>query len=199
MRLRVIMILTLFAAPALAGGPPADDDWPCPQRRTSAISRAAIWSGPEAEPGRWDDDAGAAALARKLASRRVTLDQAEAAVDEFAKTAGADKDRRLTRAFDGALDLINADRDKVMAAITRYARGQKALAARVRVEADKAADARESADATAPDDLEAANPELKWDKRIFDDRSRALAYVCEVPVLLEKRAFSIARAVAQRL
>lgn len=196
MLLRAMLLMVSIATPALAGGPPSDEDWPCPQRKTGAISRAAIWSGPERAPG---DDSGAAALARKLASRRVSLDDANAALDDFAQGAGADKDVRLTRAFDDALDLINAEREKVMFAITRYARGQNALAAKVRTEADKAAEARENAEATAPDDLEAANPELKWDKRIFDDRSRALSSVCEVPVLLEKRAFSMARAIEQRL
>lgn len=198
MRLYAAMFLLLTATPALAGGPPVDEDWPCPQRRTGAISRAAIWSGPEAAANAWDDS-GAAALARKLASRRVSLDEADAALDEFARQAGADKDLRLTRAFDDALELINAERDKVIAAILRYARGQKALATRVRAEADKASEARENDEATAPDDLEAANPELKWDKRIFDDRARALSAVCEAPVLLEQRAFAISRAIQQRL
>jgi len=100
--------------------------------------------------------------------------------------------------FEGVLDLLNTERDKVMAAIARYARGQKALAAKVRDDADKAADAQEN-DITAPDALEQAHPELKWDKRIFDDRAQALTYVCESPVLLEKRAFALARAIERRL
>jgi len=192
--------LLLFATPALAGGPPADDDWPCQQRKTGAISRAAIWSGPDAR-GRWDDAPQVAALARKLASRRTPLDDAGPLIDVFAKEAGADKDTRLTLLFDGTLDLINGERNKVMAAITRYARGQKALAARVREDADKVADAQESqgSDITAPDALEKAHPELKWDKRIFDDRAQALTYVCESPVLLEKRAFALARAIQEKL
>jgi len=90
-----------------------------------------------------------------------------------------------------------------MAAISRYAKGQKALAARVREDADKAADAQESRgygqDITSPDALEKAHPELKWDKRIFDDRAQALTYVCESPVLLEKRAFALARAIQEKL
>jgi hypothetical protein len=201
-RLAAALLLAL-ASPALAGGPPpADDDWPCPQRRTGAISRAAIWSGPEAQ-GRWDDDRQAAALARKLASRRTPVEEAGPLIDAFAREAGADKDKRLTLLFEGTLDLINGERDKVMSAITRYARGQKALAAKVREDADKVADAQEKQgsgqDITAPDELEKAHPELKWDKRIFDDRAQALTYVCESPVVLEKRAFAIARAIEQKL
>ena len=195
------IILLLLSAPALAGGPPpADEDWPCAQRRTASISRAAIWSGPQAE-GRWDDDREAAALARKLASRRTPLEETDALIAAFAQQAGADKDKRLTLVFEGTLDLINGERDKVMASIARYARGQKALAAKVREDADKAADAQDShgQEVTAPDELEKAHPELKWDKRIFDDRAQALTYVCESPVLLEKRAFAIARAIQDKM
>ncbi|MCW2272665.1 hypothetical protein GJ654_01065 [Rhodoblastus acidophilus] len=200
---KILPLLLVLATPALAGGPPVDDDWPCQQRKTGAISRAAIWAGPEVFSGRWDDDSQVAALARKLASRRTPLEEAGPLIDAFAKEAGADKDKRLTLLFDGTLDLINGERAKVMAAITRYARGQKALAAKVREDADKAADAQESQgygqDITAPDALEKAHPELKWDKRIFDDRAQALTYVCESPVLLEKRAFALARAIQEKL
>ncbi|MCW2315567.1 hypothetical protein M2322_001101 [Rhodoblastus acidophilus] len=199
-RLSALLLLALVS-PALAGGPPADEDWPCPQRRTGAISRAAIWAGPEAQ-GRWEDDDAAAALARKLASRRTPIDEAGGLIAAFANQAGADKDKRLTLVFEGTLDLINSERAKVMASIARYARGQKALAARVRDDADKAADAQEAkgqGDITAPEALEKAHPELKWDKRIFDDRAQALTYVCESPVLLEKRAFALARALQEKL
>ncbi|HUO55037.1 MAG TPA: hypothetical protein VMU18_09860, partial [Rhodoblastus sp.] len=165
MRFALALTLLLMSAPAFAGGPPpADDDWPCVQRRTSEISRAAIWSGPDSPEGRWDDDRAAAELARKLASRRTSLDEADKLLDAFAAAAGSDKDKELTRVFDGVLDLINSERDKVLSAIARYSRGQKALAAKVRAEAEKASEALENQDATAPDALEKANPELKWDK-----------------------------------
>ncbi|MGO9389231.1 hypothetical protein [Rhodoblastus sp.] len=193
-------VFCAFAAPALAGGPPpADDDWPCAQRRTGAISRAAVWSGPDSPESRSEDEAAVASLARKLASRRTPMDEAETLIDNFANEAGADKDKRLTRVFDSTLELINNERDKVISGILRYARGQKILAAKVREEADKVSDAQENAEPIAPDELEKAHPELKWDKRIFDDRARALTYVCETPVLLEKRAFAIAQALQRRL
>jgi hypothetical protein len=193
-------VFSAFAAPALAGGPPpADGDWPCMQRRTGEISRAAVWSGPDSFENAGKDDSADWSLARKLASRRTPMLEAETLIDDFANAAGADKDERLTSVFDKALELINNERDKVISGILRYARGQKILAAKVREEADKISDAQEDQEPLAPDDLEKAHPELKWDKRIFDDRARALTYVCETPVLLEKRAFAIAQALQRRL
>ncbi|WP_296714617.1 hypothetical protein [Rhodoblastus sp.] len=187
------------AAPALAK-PTDDPDWPCAQRRTGEISAAAVWSGPDlASAGRWDDDAGAAALARKLASRRTQMTEMDGLIDEFAASAGADKSMRLTRVFAGALDVINSERNRVIAGVVRYARGQHRLAEKIRAEADKISDEQESKDVSSPSALDDASSSLKWDKRIFDDRSRALSYVCETPILLERRAFEIARKIQQRL
>jgi hypothetical protein len=193
-------VFCAFCGPALAGGPPpSDDDWPCAQRRTGEISRAAVWSGPDSPESRAGDEGAEERLARKLASRRTPMAEAETSIDDFAHEAGADKDEQLTRVFDRALELINNERDKVISGILRYARGQKILAAKVREEADKISDAQENQEPLAPDDLEKAHPELKWDKRIFDDRARALTYVCETPVLLEKRAYAIGQALQRRL
>jgi hypothetical protein len=195
-----LAVFCAFAAPAWAGGPPpGNEDWPCAQRRAGAISRAAVWSGPDSLESRAEDEGAEELLARKLASRRTPLSDAESLIDDFANKAGADKDARLTRVFDRVLELINNERNKVISGILRYARGQKVLAAKVRDEADKISDAQENQEPLAPDDLEKAHPELKWDKRIFDDRARALTYVCETPVLLEKRAFAIAQALQGRL
>lgn len=188
------------AAPALAAAPSDDPDWPCAQRKSGAISAAAIWSGPDIEAaGKWDDDSDAAALARKLASRHTPLDEIDALIDEFAAKAGPEKSTRLTRVFAGVLDLINTERNRVISGVVRYAHGQNLLAAKIRDEADKISDAEENKDVSSPQALEDAQNGLKWDKRLFDERSRALIYVCETPVLLEKRAFEIARKIQQRL
>jgi hypothetical protein len=195
----VLALLLSAAAPALAK-PMDDPDWPCAQRRTGPISAAAVWSGPDpAEAGRWDDDREAAALARKLASRRTPIEEADRLIDEFAAKAGADKPARLTHLFAGVLDLVNTERNRIVAGVVRYAQGQRRLADKIRLEADKISDAQESKDVSSPDALDEAQSSLKWDKRIFDDRAKALTYVCETPVLLERRVFEIARKIQQRL
>jgi hypothetical protein len=37
--------------------------------------------------------------------------------------------------------------------------------------------------------------QLSWQTRIFDDRRKSTAYVCDVPVLIEKRLFDLASAI----
>jgi hypothetical protein len=189
------LIVIAICAGAASQAAKADDIWPCVQRRTATISAAAVWSGPDlAQAGAWDEDQDAAALARKLASRRTAAEDMDGLLDDFTAKAGADKDVRLTRVFAGALELINAERDRVLSGIARYARGQNRLAEQVRHDSEAVADAQE-----AGEPFDEALTRLKWDKRIFDERSQSLTYVCETPKILESRAFEIARRIQQKL
>ncbi len=173
--------------------------WPCAQRRTPTISAAAVWAGPDiAKAGDWEQDAEAAALAEKLASRRTPLAEIDGLLDDFVKKAGADKDQRLTRVFAGALALINRERDHILAGIAHFAEGQERLAERVRKESEEVADDADKGDADAKA-LAEAKVEFAWDKRIFAERSQSLTYVCETPAILEQRAFEIARRIQEKL
>lgn len=180
--------------------PRTDPDWPCVQRKVPSISAGAIWSGPDlsgAAP--WGKDDEAAALAQTLASRRTDLDEADRLVGEFAQKAGPDKTARLTRVFAGVLELINTERDRVLHGIERYAGGQRRLADRIRDESDRVSAVKDEAGAEPPKDIKEIETQFTWDKRIFDERRAALAAVCETPVLLEKRAFDIARRIESRI
>ncbi len=189
---------TALNAPAAVGG---ESDWPCVQRRVGKISAGVVWSGPDpAEAGAWEKDFDAAALAQKLASRRTAMEDVDGLIDAFLDKAGPDgKTPRLTRVFAGVLDLVNAERDRVVQGIGRYARGQTKLAERVRLEADKLGDATDAPNPPQTKEIQDLETALKWDKRIFEERSRSLTYVCETPVLLERRVFEIARRLQQRL
>lgn len=175
----------------------ADADWPCIQRKVPTIGAGAVWSGPDlADAGDWRKDFEAASLAQKLASRRTPLEEADQLI---AKEAGRDKTRRLTLVFAGVLELINDERNRVLQGIERYARGQNRLADRVRDESDKISAVKDAPGAQGPDDIRTVENQFAWDKRIFEERSQALTYVCETPVMLEQRLFEIARRIQERL
>jgi hypothetical protein len=40
---------------------------------------------------------------------------------------------------------------------------------------------------------------LSWQTRIFEDRRKSASYVCDVPVLIEKRLFDLGRAIQDGL
>ena len=172
-------------------------DWPCVQRLVPEIAPAVIWPGPPVEtvhgaaPNPLIDE-----LATELAARRVPIEEAEARVEEFATTlAQEQKDEQLTRLFARTLEIINNDRSSIIQGIKKYARGQRALAETITEKNERLSELPKE-EVIARDTLIA---ERDWDIRIYDDRARSLTYLCEQPVLLEQRAFALARTIASHL
>ncbi|KAA2237518.1 hypothetical protein [Salinarimonas soli] len=198
---------TLAAALVLAGvstvamaQPKPDPDWPCVQRKVPTLTLGSVWSGPDpAGAGEWGRDFQAASLAQRLASRRTPIDETDALIQAFANEAGAERAQRLTRVMAGVHELINAERGKVLGGIERYARGQRRLAERIREEADQVSATRDAVEVKPVKEQAEVEQRFAWDRRIFEDRSQALEYVCETPVLLEQRLFEIARRIQARL
>jgi hypothetical protein len=191
----------ILAALAFGGGAAAaqvqDPDWPCIQRRVPELTVAQMWAGPPPDDA-WRDDAALKELAGAIAPRRVAIeDVAKAAEAEVAGLAPEARAERLADLFAAVLDRINAERGEVIAGIGRYARRQAAEADRVETLQQELADL-EAAPAADRDEAQEAElrQTLAWETRIYRERSQSLTYVCETPVLLERRAFDIARAFA---
>jgi hypothetical protein len=190
----VALLVTASAAQAAVEG-----DWPCVQRKVGELTAAQMWDGPALESAAaWRDDPGVAALAAELAQRRLPMDAAAGRVERFAAEAGRNRDAKLTAVFARVLDRLNAERGRLVAGIERYARKQRELAERIKATglALRARRSEPSAGGPALADLE---ERLRWDTRIYDERQAALAYVCESPVLVEQRAFALAREIRTRL
>jgi len=187
------------SAPAANG---QDPDWPCLQRKVSEISPAQVWTGPsiDAVDDAWRDDDALAELAGTIASRRTEMADAKEKIAGFATAAGIDRNRQLTLLFAGVLATINAERSSIMAGIDRYARRQHALADKIASEATELD--RLPAQGGTEDEI-ARHEELaqtqEWDTRIFRERERSLRYVCELPTILEQRAFSLGKEIAAQL
>jgi hypothetical protein len=200
MRWQLSVFLTAFLLLSSAANAASEGDWPCIQRKVGELTAAQMWDGPELETGAgWRDDAAIAALAAELAQRRMSIDAAAARIERFAAGAGPERDAKLTALFARVLERINAERGRLVAGIERYARRQRDLAERVKAAglALAARGAEPSAAPTAP--ANEVEERLHWDTRIYDERQAALAYVCESPVLLEQRAFALAREIRSRL
>jgi hypothetical protein len=199
-----LMFLAAFgAARALAAEDPEAPNWPCVQRKVPSISAGMVWAGPEIAENdrRWQEHADIAELVRRISSRRTPLDEAYAAIDSFAATLGMDRKEKLTLLAAGLLQTINAERSEIIQGIERYARRQRELADKIKAERAELdalhAKLNPSEEESARiKDLERA---FQWDTRVFDERRESLSYVCESPVLLEQRIFSLARHVMAHL
>ncbi len=203
-RLAAIALAALVAASFTADPRPAaaatGGDWPCVQRKVPRLSIGQMWSGPLVE-GEWEADAAIRALAPKLASRRLPVEEAGPLIDSFASTVGTDKSQRLAMLFAATFEIIDRDRASVVAGIERYSKRQQALAARIGDESLKIGELKRASDGSNPvlDRIEDAEVALEWDMRIYEERERSLTYVCEVPVLYEQRAFAIAKLIEAKL
>ena len=194
----------LLAAPAGAADF-SDPTWPCVQRKVPHLSWGMMWTGRPLDDtlGDWRDDAQVAALAPRIAVRRTSMEEVRRRVAEFADGLGGEEEarRRLALLFAGAFELIDDARAEIISGIARYAEKQQGLADRIDARRIELAELQEVADPSFDqmDRMEALSDTVAWDTRIFDERKQSLTYVCESPVILEKRAFSVARTIMDHL
>jgi hypothetical protein len=197
-RSHTLLLAALLVAASLpaAAATGEDPDWPCIQRLVPEIAPGMIWAGPPLDSVKVQANPVIDQLAGELAARRVPLEAAEAQVEDFAKTlADEQKDEQLTRLFARTLEIINSDRSSIIQGIRKYARGQRALADRINARNEQLIEL--AADQVLERD--ALRAERDWDLRVYEDRRASLGYLCEQPVLLEQRAFALARAIAGHL
>ncbi len=176
-----------------AGAQPAsaDPDWPCVQRLVPELSAGMMWAGPPVGAAGGDEDA--VRLGEAIAQRRVPLDEAEGRIEAFAaKLAPGARAETLAALFGSTLDAVNAERDQIIAGIKRFSRRQRALGDEI---AAVGAKLRQD-DAKADADL---GERRAWGLRLYDEREATLSYLCEQPVVLEQRAFALARAIAGQI
>ena len=179
-----------------------DPDWPCQQRLVPTVAANIVWSGPPLDGvGDWRDDERVAALVQRIAPRRVSAEEGEAAIAAFADAIGTDEGRArlLTLAFAGLLDETNRERAALIARLKDLGRRQRELA-------DIASRAAEElgalpADATGEQAAQRADLEQRFAfvTRAFEGGRQTIRYACDAPVQLEARLGRYARALQSRL
>ncbi len=191
--------LTIFLiglGPAAAQqGAREQGDWPCRQVKVANLSLGAIWSGPPIDDAEkiWRDDSALASLVTRLSARRTPIETATKLIEQFAQDAGAQRKQRLTQLFAGVYEKLDGERREVVAGLERYGRAQKDIAERLRGETQKLRDAQDAR--TDPEKLKELTDALQWDMRLFDERRKAVAFVCETPALIEQRLGALTQAI----
>jgi hypothetical protein len=203
-------VVGLIAASIMALGAPgavaadtASPDWPCVQRKVAKLSSVQMWDGPDVDDlTQWRDSEEIGKLIAVLASRRVPLEAAAAAIAQFAAAQPPDqRDHALKLLFAGLLSTVNGDRAVVMSGIERFQQRQKGRAAEIERQGAVIRELKERAasDATARAELAAAEEGYNWDVRVFSERQQSLPLACEVPVLIEQRLFELGREIRSRM
>jgi hypothetical protein len=178
---------------------PRYPDWPCQQLKVPEISIASVWTGPSIEAvDKTPTDPKQAELVARLAARRTSMEDARKLIADYLVGTKEEKQQEAKTLFAALYSTLNAERDQVMSGIERFSRRQKAMAEEIRA---KARNMREMQDSPNADfaQTEALANQLSWQTRIFEDRRKSTSYVCEVPVLIEKRLFDLGSAIQNAL
>ena len=173
-----------------------DPEWPCIQRRVPDLSIGQMWAGPPPAADALDPEV--EALAGRIAPRRVSVEEIAAAADTALQDVPPEaRPEWLANLFAAILDRINVERGEIISGIGRYATRQRAIADEIgAMNSELVALQRVPEAERDMDRIEKMQDALAWETRIYKDRAQSLTYVCETPVLVEQRAFAIARALA---
>jgi hypothetical protein len=174
---------------------PRYPDWPCQQLKVPGISIASVWTGPAIDPNDTKPvDAATADLVARLAARRTPIEDAQKLIATSVTGTKEERQDKAKTLFAALYSRLNAQRDQVMDGIERFSRKQKAMAEQIREETQRLRDMQDKASADQAQDDALAN-QLTWQTRIFEDRRKSTSYVCDVPVLIEKRLFDLGSAI----
>jgi hypothetical protein len=199
--LTIIVVAALLGVPSAArAADPRYPDWPCNQLKVPEISIAAVWAGPPIDDVRetWHNDSQIRDLVDRLAARRTPMQEAEKSIAQFVVGDAAAKEDRAKRLFAGLFETLNRQRSEVMTGIERITRKQKALAGKIRGDALELRTLQDAAERDQAKVEELTN-QVAWSTRVFEDRRKTINYVCEVPGLIERRLFGLARAIQQAM
>jgi hypothetical protein len=202
LRLVLVLVVSLAASSTIAAES-ANSDWPCVQRKVMTLTAAQMWDGPAVDGlVQWSDNEEVRKLVALLASRRVSLEDAAAAIERFAAAQPQDKrDDALKLVFAGLLSTLNGDRRAVMSGIERFQQRQRGRAAELERQGSAIRQLKERAasDERVRAQLAAAQERYDWDARVFGERQQSLPLACEVPVLIEQRLFELGREIRSRM
>lgn len=191
-------MLTLTMPISLQAANFNDPTWPCIQRKVPRLSIGQMWSGKILEDP-VEIDAETQQLARAISVRRTPIEDAQILIGKYAAGLEADKQTKLALLFKAAFEQIDRERSEIVSGIARYAGKQTGLANRIDTLQQQIA-VLESKEDKSDDDfdkMEELQDVVAWDARIYKERAQSLTFVCETPVILEKRAFALARAIME--
>lgn len=194
-------LLLLVAGTARAAMPVPDPDWPCQQIKVAHLSLGAIWDGPDVTPyvATWSQDARVAALAERIAPRRLPLAEAQQAIRDFAAASGAHRREGLLALMAGLFHSLDAERAQVVAGLDRFGHRQKELAVEVRADMDRLRTQQAANPAEAAAQVGRLGDQIGWETRVFEQRRQTIRFACAVPDTIEQRLFALARTISAAL
>ena len=190
---KALAALALCAATPLSAADYSDPTWPCIQRKVERLSEGLMW--PHPIPETMPEDPALRReieqLAAKLAIRRLDVSELQADVTAFAERNGGDP-ALLGLVFEETFSSLSGRRSRIIDGIGKFSLSQISLSERIEA-ARQDMEAEMAQEDPDFDKVDALEEQLDWDQTIYTDRQQSITYLCETPVLLEKRLYAISQ------
>ena len=172
-------------------------DWPCDQKFVAEMSPATIWTGPglDAAMKSWHQNDSLRELVTYVTDETTDETDGVKAIDEFAKKLTGDKNKVLTELFAALFETMSNKRTSYQDGIKKYFRRQEEVGKRVNKFQTELRELQKTRPKSDDPKLEDLKKQIAWNNRVYDDGQALVPYVCEIPVLLEQKLGTYARAI----
>ncbi len=170
--------------------------WPCDQVYNPKLNLTAIWQGPpiEKEMNDWWKDDDIIEYVNKLSDPVLEESQGIELIDQFAKKytyfgliKKSEQKQKLTQLFAGLYQKAKDRRNRQYAGIIKFVERQESIREAIGSSSKLIRTYRKQKLNEKDPKYVQANSQLKWNTRVFDQRTRLTEYICEEPVFNTQR------------
>ena len=170
--------------------------WPCDQVYNPKLNMSAIWGGPDIKDyikDWWKDDE-VIEVATKLSDPILTEKDGTKIIESFAKKytyfgiiAKKEQEEKLVNLFAGLFQKASDKRRRQYTGIVKFVERQDVIRKTIGKSSKKLRELRKAGVGQDDKEFLMYSEQMKWNTRVFDQRTRLTEYVCEEPVYGEQR------------
>ena len=194
----ILMFTFCFNVNSLESAPPESSPkkWPCDQVYNPKLDLKAVWSGPQIDDFKknwWKDDE-VIEMVNKLSDPILSEDEGTRIIEDFAKKHSyfglikkKERNTKLINIFVGLFEKASQKRNKQYEGIIKFVERQDVIRKTIGDASKELRKYRKAGLDVKDPKFTEAEAKMKWNTRVFDQRTRLTEYVCEEPVFLEQR------------
>ena len=194
----ILMFTFCFNVNSLESAPPESSPkkWPCDQVYNPKLDLKAVWNGPQIDDFKknwWKDDE-VIEMVNKLSDPILSEDEGTRIIEDFAKKHSyfglvkkKERNTKLINIFVGLFEKASQKRNKQYEGIIKFVERQDVIRKTIGDASKELRKYRKAGLDVKDPKFTEAEAKMKWNTRVFDQRTRLTEYVCEEPVFLEQR------------
>ena len=206
----ILMFTFCFSVNSLESAAPKSSPkkWPCDQVYNPKLDLKAVWSGPQIDDFKknwWKDDE-VIEMVNKLSDPILSEEEGTRIIEDFAKKHSyfglvkkKERNTKLINIFVGLFEKASQKRNKQYEGIIKFVERQDVIRKTIGDASKELRKYRKAGLDVKDPKFTEAEAKMKWNTRVFDQRTRLTEYVCEEPVFLEQRIGYQARKIIEYL